>query len=337
MKLALYTLRRILYLLPALLGVSVIMFVVTRVLPGNPAYMIVGVHADKETVQAVIEKMGLDRPVWEQYLSYMGNLLQGDLGTAWRTSNPVWTDLKVRFPATIELSTLSLILAILWAVTLGVWSAVKKQDLLGRLADLVSAAGISIPEFWLGLILILVFFAYLNWAPAPLGRIASGVTPPKEITGFYLADSLVTGNGAALKASLAQLVLPVVTLAFVVGAPIMRLTQALMLETLQSDYVRAARAYGTPMRTIIFRHALRNVLLPVTTMIGLAYGYLLGGTVLVETVFSWPGMGKYAVDAMLSSDYAPIMAVVLLSAAIYLLVYLIIDVLHFVFDPRVRV
>ena len=283
MKLALYILRRFLYLLPALLGVSIIMFVVTRVLPGNPAYMIVGVHADEETLQAVIQKMGLDRPIWEQYLTYMGNLLQGDLGTAWRTNNPVWIDLRVRFPATIELSTLSLIVAVLWAVVLGVWSAVHKNGLVGRLADMISAAGVSIPEFWLGLILILVFFAYLNWAPAPLGRIANGVAPPKEISGFYLIDAGVTGNWAALKAATAQLVLPVVTLAFVMGAPIMRLTQALMLETMQSDYVRAARAYGTPMPVIIFHHALRNILLPVTTMIGLAYGYLLGGTVLVET------------------------------------------------------
>lgn len=336
MKLAFYIVRRILYLLPALFGVSVIMFVMTRVLPGNPAYMIVGVHADESTVQAVIEKMGLDRPLWQQYVKYVGDLLRGDLGTSWRTSSPVVADLRVRFPATFELSTLSLIVAIVWSVGLGIWSAVRKGSLVSRVADLVSAAGVSIPEFWLGLILILVFFAGLNIAPPPLGRLAPGVSPPRAITGLYTVDALVTGNWGALRAALAQLALPVATLAFVVGSPILRLTQTFMLEALQSDYVRAARAYGVPMRKIIFGHTLRNVLLPVTTMIGLIYGYLLGGTVLVETVFSWPGMGKYAVDAMLSSDYAPIMAAVLLSAAIYLLVYLVIDVLHFVLDPRMR-
>jgi peptide/nickel transport system permease protein len=310
--------------------------VITRVLPGNPAYMIVGVHADESTLQAVIKRMGLDEPLWRQYLNYMGNLLRGDLGTAWRTSNPVWVDLSTRFPATIELSTLSLILAVIWAIGLGVLSAVRKPSAVGYIADAVSAAGVSIPEFWLGLVLILIFFGNLNVAPPPMGRIALGINPPREITHFYTIDALLTGNWEALRAAIAQLVLPVATLAFVIGAPIMRVTRTLIDEALASDYVRAARAYGVPMRRIIFRHALRNVLLPVTTMIGMTYGYLLGGTVLVETVFSWPGMGKYAVDAMLASDYAPIMAVVLLSATMYLLVYLVIDVLHFVLDPRIR-
>ena len=336
MKLLIYIVQRILYLLPALIGVSIIMFVITRVLPGNPAYMIVGVHANEKTLQATIEKLGLDRPIWEQYVDYMGNLDTGDLGTAWRTSNPVTFDLKSRFPATIELSTYSLIFAIIWSIGLGVWAAVKDQGIVSRGADVVSAAGVSIPEFWLGLILILVFFSYLNIAPPPLGRIGLDVDAPQEITRLYTVDAVLTGNWEALRASLAQLALPVATLSFVIGAPVMRLTRTFMIEALQSDYVRAARAYGVPLRTIIFRYAFRNALLPVTTLIGMIYGYLLGGTVLVEMVFAWPGMGKYAVDSMLSSDYSPIMAVVLLSAAIYLVVYLIIDVLHFVLDPRTR-
>jgi peptide/nickel transport system permease protein len=296
----------------------------------------VGVHADEGTVQAVIEKMGLDRPLWQQYLSYMWDLLHGDLGVAWRTSNPVLVDLKTRFPATIELSTLSLLLGVTWAVSLGVVSAVRPKGLLRRASDVVSAAGVSIPEFWLGLILILVFFAKLNIAPPPMGRIAMGVRPPESITNIYTLDALITRNWPALRASVLQLALPVATLSFVVGAPTMRMTQTFMEEALESNYVRAARAYGVKQGTIVVRHALRNVLLPVTTMIGMTYGYLLGGTVLVETVFSWPGMGKYAVDAMNSSDYAPIMATVLLSALVYLLVYLLIDILHYVLDPRTR-
>jgi peptide/nickel transport system permease protein len=336
MKLTMFIGQRIFYLLPALIGVSLIMFFITRVLPGNPAYMMVGVHADEKTLQAAVEKMGLDQPIWRQYLSYMGNLISGDLGTAWRTSNPVWVDLKSRLPATIELSTYSLIFAVLWGLSLGIWAAVKDQSYVSRLGDVISAAGVSIPEFWLGIILILIFFSYLNWAPPPLGRISLAVEAPETITGLYTIDSILTGNWEAFRASAAQLVLPVATLAFVIGAPIMRLTRTFMVEALQSDYVRAARAYGVPSRKIVSRHALRNVLLPVTTIIGMIYGYLLGGTVLVEVVFSWPGMGKYAVDSMLSSDYSPIMAVVLLSAAIYLVVYLIIDVSHYLLDPRTR-
>lgn len=336
MRLPAFILQRLLYLLPALLGVSLIMFVVTRVLPGNPAYMIVGVHADESTLQAVIEKMGLDRPLHEQYFTYMGNLLQGDLGTAWRTSNPVVEDLKVRFPATIELSTYSLLVAVLWGVGLGVLAAVRRGSAVDHVADGISAAGVSIPEFWLGLILILVFYTQLNIAPPPLGRIGLDVSPPETITGLYTVDSLLTGNWEALRSSLAHLALPVLTLAIVVGAPIMRMTRSLMVDALESDFVRAARAYGIRRRDIVSRHAFRNVLAPIATMIGLVYGYLLGGTVLVETVFAWPGVGKYAVDSMLSSDFAPIMAVTLFSALIYLLVYLAIDVMQFIFDPRTR-
>ena len=312
------------------------MFVLTRVLPGNPAFMVVGLHADEEVLQATIERMGLDRPIPEQYINYIGQVIKGDLGTAWRTSYPVTHDLKFRFPATMELSTYSLLIAIFWSVILGVWSAVKSKSFVSKAADVVTAAGVSIPEFWLGIMLIVTLYSLWDIAPPPLGRIAMDVDAPKAITGLYVVDSILTRNWVALRSSSAQLALPVMTLAFVIGAPIMRLTRTFMLEALGSDYVRSARAYGLPQSTIIFRHALRNALLPMTTMIGMIYGYLLGGTVLIEKVFAWPGMGKYAVDAMLASDYSAIMAVVLVSASMYLVVYLIIDVVHFTLDPRTR-
>ncbi len=334
MPLLLYVGRRLLYLLIALFGVSVITFIITRVLPGNPAYLIVGVQADQSTVDAVVERLGLDLPLYEQYVRYLGALVTGDLGSSWRTGNPVTVDLAARWPATFELATAAMVLAVLWSVGLGVISALKRGGILDRVANWISGIGVSIPEFALGVLLLLVFFATLEIAPPPLGR-TLGTAPP-QVTGMYTVDALLAGDAAALRAALAQMVLPVATLAFVIGAPMLRVTRAFMRETLERQYIRSARALGIPRRSIVLRHAVPNVLLPVTTMIAMMYGYLLGGTVLVEFVFAWPGIGKYAVDSINASDYAPVMAVVLLSAATYLLVYLVMDLLHFVIDPRTR-
>jgi len=335
MRILAYIGQRLVLLIVALLGVSIITFVVTRVLPGNPAYLIVGVQADYSTVAAVIERLGLDRPIPEQYFLYMKQLFVGDLGSSWRTGNPVTFDLASRWPATIELATIAMLLAISWAIPLGLISALRRRSLTDRLAKILSGLGVSIPEFWLATLLILVFFAIFHIAPAPMGRI-NRVSPPDIITGMYLIDSLLTGNIAAFSAAGKQIILPAATLAFVIGAPLLRVTRAFMSEVLESQYIRSARAMGIPKRSLIFRHALPNVLLPVTTMIAVLYGYLLGGTVLVEYVFAWPGMGKYAIDSINSSDYAPVMAVVLLSALSYLIVYLLTDLLHFFIDPRTR-
>jgi ABC-type dipeptide/oligopeptide/nickel transport system permease component len=335
MTLALFVGRRLLLLCVTLVLVSVITFFTTRVLPGNPAYLIVGQHADAATVQAVTEDLGLDRSIPEQYALYVEQLASGDLGTSYRSGNPVNTDLGARWPATIELGTFAMLAAVAWAVLLGVAAALRPRSLVDRLASALSGAGVSVPDFWLGILLVLVFFNYLGVAPAPLGRIVD-VPAPEHVTGFYTVDSLLTGDWAALRASLAQLVLPVATLSFVIGAPLLRVTRTFMRKELASDYVRSARALGVPRRRVIARHALPNVLLPLTTMIALLYGYLLGGTVLVEVVFAWPGVGKYAVDSVAASDYAPVMAVVLLSAVSYLVVYLVTDVLHVAIDPRTR-
>jgi peptide/nickel transport system permease protein len=228
-----------------------------------------------------------------------------------------------------------MLLAIFWAIPLGLVSALRRRSLTDRLAKILSGLGVSIPEFWLATLLILFFFAVLHIAPAPMGRI-SRIAPPETITGMYLIDALISGNWKAFRASAAQIILPAATLAFVTGAPLLRVTRAFMFEVLDSQYIRSARAMGIPKPALIFRHALPNVLLPVTTMTAVLYGYLLGGTVLVEYVFAWPGMGKYAIDSINSSDYAPVMAVVLLSALSYLVVYLLTDLLHFFIDPRTR-
>lgn len=334
MPLAIYIGRRLVFLVVALFGVSLITFVVTRVLPGNPAYLIVGVQADESTVEAVIERLGLDRPIVEQYGHYMRQLFSGDLGDSWRTKNPVTTDIAVRWPATIELASMAAIMAVAWSVPFGVVSALRRRSLSDRLANVMSGFGVSIPEFWLGIILILVFFFHLDFAPPPIGR-SLGTVPP-DVTGLYTLDSVIAGDWGALRSALAQLILPALTLAVTTGAPLLRVTRGFMRETMASHHIRSARALGVPERSIVLRHALPNVLLPVSTMAAMMYGYLLGGTVLVEFVFAWPGIGKYAIDSINASDYAPVLAAVLLSACSYIIVYLIMDILHFIIDPRTR-
>lgn len=334
MQLAIYILRRLGYLVIALFLVSLITFVITRVLPGNPAYLIVGVQADQSTVDAVTERLGLNDPIHVQYVTYLGQLVDGDLGDSWRTGNPVTTDIGARWPATIELASLALVVAIAWSVPLGVLAALRRKSISNRVANLMGGLGVSIPEFWLALILLLVFFGTWQIAPAPLGR-TLGTVPP-DVTGLYTVDALIARDWPAFRAAAAQLILPAATLAFVTGAPLMRVTRGFMRQTMESAHIRSATALGVPKRSIVLRHALPNVLLPVSTMIAMMYGYLLGGTVLVEIVFAWPGIGKYAVDSINSSDFAPVLAVVLLSALSYLVVYLVIDVLHFGIDPRTR-
>ena len=335
MNLIIFTIKRLFHLLIALIIISAVTFVITRVLPGNPAYLIVGVQADYEILQSVIQKLGLDKPIYEQYKIYVFDFLQGNFGNSWRTGNTVIEDIIIRWPATFELSTLSIIIAVLWSIPLGIMSSLKNNSFSNYIAKVLSSLGISIPEFWLGTILLLIFFVNLGIAPAPMGRI-SFVDAPETITGLYLADSLITGNFEAFKMSLYQLYLPACTLAFVIGSPLLRVTKKCTEEVLDSQYIKFAKSLGVGNYTILFRHVLPNIILPVSTMVGILYGYLLGGTILVEYVYAWPGIGKYAIDSINSSDYSPVMAIVMLSAISYLIVYLIMDIFHFFMDPRSR-
>jgi peptide/nickel transport system permease protein len=327
--------RRLLQLIIVLLGLAAITFVVTRFL-GNPVYLLAGVQADEKTIETITRRLGLDRPLWEQYLIYVANLAHGDLGVSRFTSNPVMVDIGRRLPATLELSTAALLLGIAWTVPLGLLAARHKRSWLDRLAQGLVEAGVAIPSFWLGLLLVYLLFYQLNLFPAPLGRLGPTATAPPYVTGLYTVDSLLMGNWATFRAAFSHLALPAITLAFTSCPPILQITRNAMVEILRSDYIRAARSNGIPERTIFLRYALKNALLPVTTMIAMTYGYLLGGTVLVEVVFAWPGLGLYAVDAMNNSDYEPIVGVVLLSAVIYVVIYLITDILHFIIDPRLR-
>jgi peptide/nickel transport system permease protein len=331
-----YTVRRLLLLVPVLFGITIVAFALTHIVPRNPVYALVGTFADQRLVDETIKRYGLDQPLPVQYARYMGNLLRGDLGTSIRSGRPVVDEIRLRLPATLELTSLALLLALVVALALGTWAALQVNRLPDYLARLTALVGNSLPEFWLGLIFVFVFYYHLGWAPPPIGRIASGVAPPPTLTNLYLLDALLAGSWGTLRSAAAQLALPVITLAFVVMAPIMRTVRANVLEVLNAPYVRCARAHGLHPRRILLTYILRNALLSVVTLIAIVYGYLLGGAVLIEKVFSWPGLGLWAADAIVNQDFPVVQAFVLLAATFYLLVYLAADLLLALIDPRIR-
>jgi ABC-type dipeptide/oligopeptide/nickel transport system permease component len=329
-----FILRRLGYLIVSLLGVSIITFGATRLL-GNPVYLLVGTTYTKEMVENTTRELGLDRPVYEQYARYMFNLLHGDLGQSRYTFNPVNVDIQRRLPATLELATYSLLLGALWAIPAGCLAGRYRNSLFARIADFIARAGVSVPNFWLGLILIFLLYAVLHLLPPPLGRLSADTAVPPTITGWYTIDSLVAGNLKTFWASLKQLMMPALTLAFTTSPSLFQITRNTTESVYQTDYMRTAKSFGLSVWTIV-RYALKNILVPVLTMLAMTYGYLIGGTVLVEVVFAWPGLGLYAVDAMNHSDFEPIVGVVLLSALAYILVYLVTDIINALIDPRIR-
>jgi len=337
MKLWRYTLKRLIQLVPVLFGVSIIIFSISHVLPGDPVYLFVNpVEHTSEELEHMRKYLGLDRPLHEQYVTWLRGVLRGDLGRAWFTGQMVATDLKRRFPATFELTTVAMLIAILMAIPLGVLAAVHKGSWIDNISRPITILGVSVPSFWLGLILIYLLFFKLGIFPAPSGRIRIGVSPPTSITGLYLVDSLLTGNWVAFKSSLAQIALPAITLAFVTYASINRLMRSAMLEVLQSDFIRAARANGVPEREIYFHDAFRNALLAPLTMIGLIYRNLLAGSVVIERVFAWPGIGRYALDSIIVKDYNPVQGFVVFVALLTVAVFLLLDLAYFAIDPRIK-
>ena len=335
MRLLQYVAKRLLQLIPVLLGVSIIIFTISHVLPGNPVYVFVGLETTPEQIEEITKRLGLDKPLHEQYFIWLGNVLRGDLGESWFTSEPVAQDLIRRFPATFELTTAALFLAIAIGVPLGVLSAVYRNSWIDNFSRGITLVGVSVPSFWLGLILIYVLFYLLRIFPPPSGRIGLLVSPPDRITGLYLVDSILTGNWKAFSSSAQHLALPVMTEALVALAPITRLMRSSMLEVLGSEYIQAARANGVPERQIYFRDALRNALLAPLTFVALVYGNLLGGSVVIERIFSWPGIGRYALESIVVKDYNAVQGFVLMAAVLYVLVFLIVDILYFVIDPRI--
>jgi peptide/nickel transport system permease protein len=336
MSFASYLLRRLLLVVPTLFGVTLISFFLTYILPGNPALVKAGPLATPEYVAEVERQMGLDRPVWVQYGRYISGLFRGDLGESASTGRPVLEDFAQRLPATLELTLASLALAVLIGVPLGILSAVHRDRPIDHIGRIVGVAGVAMPSFWTGLLLIFVFFYLLGIAPAPLGRLGSGLSPPTSITGLYVVDSLLTGNWRTLGSSLAQLALPATTLAIGVMAPLARMVRATMLEILESDYIKAAWAAGLPRRRVIYGDALRNALIPVVTTLGVIFGFLMAGNAVVESVFAWPGIGNYAVTALMTKDSGPIQSFVLFVAVMYVVVNLLVDLVYGIVDPRIR-
>ncbi len=327
--------RRLAQSLPSIFGVMLISFVLTRALPGDPAVYFAGAMADAESIEQTRRALGLDRSWAMQFYLYVERLFQGDLGMSLGTGRPVIEELASRLPASLELTFLGLGLALAVAVPLGVLAATRRGSWVDHLCRLLVTAGVSLPTFFTGLFLIYVFYYLLGWAPSPLGRLDILYLSPAPVTGFYLIDSLLAGDGELFWASLRQLFLPAVTLGIFALAPIARMTRAAMLNALASDYIRTARAGGLARKTVLVTYALRNAALPVLTTLGMVFSFLLGANVLVEKVFSWPGIGSFAIEALVASDYAAVQGFVLTMALLFVIMNLFIDVVLTLIDPRV--
>ncbi len=328
--------NRLMTTLPALIGVVVISFLLTRVLPGDTAAYFAGPAATPQAIAEVKAKLGLDQPLTTQFVRYVGDLSKGDLGQSLTTGQSVLSDLRARLPASAELTLFGLILSLLIAVPLGITAAVKQGSLIDHACRIVATAGVSLPVFFTGLLLVYFFYFILQWSPAPLGRLDVFASAPPTVTGFYLIDSLIARDFTTFKSALAQLLLPGITLAIFSLAPIARITRASMLAVLSSEFIRTARASGLKSRTVIMTYAFRNAMLPVLTTLGMVFSFLLGANVLVEKVFAWPGIGSYAVEALIASDYAPVQGFVLSMAILYIILNLLIDLTYGLVDPRVR-
>ncbi|MDP1909039.1 MAG: ABC transporter permease [Hyphomicrobium sp.] len=314
----------------------VITFALTRLLPGDTAAYFAGPAATEEAIQEVRVKLGLDQPKYVQFVRYVQDLARGDFGQSLTTGQPVIRDITARLPASAELTLVGLTLSILIAIPLGVLAAVKEGSMIDHVSRVIATAGVSLPVFFTGLLLAYFFYFILGWAPAPLGRLDIIYSAPRHVTGFYLIDSLIARDMDVFWAAAKQLILPAATLAIFSLAPITRMTRASMLAVLSSDFVRTAKASGLSTRKVIITYAFRNALLPVITTLGMVFSFLLGANVLVEKVFAWPGIGSYAVEALIASDFAPVQGFVLVMAVLYVLLNLMIDLLYGVIDPRVR-
>jgi peptide/nickel transport system permease protein len=344
-----YILRRLISVIPTLIGVTLVIFLFQRLIPGDPAVAMLGEHATEENVARIREQFGLNRPPFldrdaladgdlagffdSQYVRYFRRLVHLDLGDSIHRRIAVAETLKERFPATLELSLLSMMIALMIGIPAGIASASRRNSTIDGVTMVGSLIGVSMPIFWLGIMLIMLFSVFLNWLPSG-ARLSTGVEI-QTITNLLLLDSLLTGNLTGFVDALKHIVMPAVALATIPAAIITRMTRSSMLDVLQEDYIRTASAKGLAERVVLFRHALKNAFLPVITIIGIQAGTLLAGAVLTETIFSWPGIGKWVYDAILGRDYPIVQGVTLLIALIFLLVNLAVDLSYAVLDPRI--
>lgn len=336
MRLARYIIRRLLFLIPVLLGALFLTFLLTRMVPGNPIERVAGPYASDEAVEQMKRDAGLLDPWYTQFVNYLKDLLQGDMGVSYQTNQPVIDDLRQRFPASFELVFYGMLLAVALAIPLGIISAMKQGTWVDHLTRVIAVLGVSMPIFWIALILISTFYTRLGWLPGPQGRLPISMTAPPRVTGLYTIDSLLDGDFDTFRAASEQLVLPVLTIGLIAMAPIARMTRATMIDALNSDYIRTARSLGLPTRVIVSKNALKNAIIPVLTLIAAVFGYAIGGEVLVEYIFTWPGLGKYSFDAIMGSDFPAVQGFIILAVAMYVLAYLIVDILIAILDPRIE-
>jgi len=345
-----YIIRRLISILPTLIGVTFVIFMFQRLIPGDPAVAMLGEHATQENVERIREQFGLNRPLFldrealvqgdlrgffdSQYIRYLGRLVRFDLGNSIHRRIPVAETLMLRFPATVELAFLSMLIAIIIGLPVGIASAARRNSVIDGVTMIGSLVGVSMPIFWLGLMEIMLFAVFLKWLPTG-GRLSSGVEV-ETITHLILVDSLLTGNIKAFIDALQHIIMPAAALATIPMAIIARMTRSSMLDVLQEDYIRTAKAKGLEERVVLFRHALKNAFLPVITIIGLQAGTLLAGAVLTETIFSWPGIGKWVYDSILGRDYPIVQGGTLLIAIIFLFINLLVDISYAWLDPRIH-
>ncbi len=344
-----YILKRLITVIPTLIGVTLIIFLFQRLIPGDPAVAMLGEHASEENVARIREQFGLDKPLFlnrdalvegdlagffdSQYVRYFDRLLHFDLGDSIHRRIPVVDTIKERFPATIELALVAMLIALIVGIPIGILSAARRNSLLDGVTRIGSLIGVSIPIFWLGIMEIMFFSVMLKWLPSG-GRLSPGMTI-EPVTSLLLLDALITGNGPGFWDALKHIIMPAIALATIPTAIITRMTRSSMLDVLQEDYIRTASAKGLGERVVLFRHALKNAFLPVITIIGIQIGSLLAGGVLTETIFSWPGIGKWVYDSILGRDYPIVQGVTLLIAIVFLLVNLLVDISYAILDPRI--
>jgi len=330
-----YISRRLFHLLLIMVGVSVLVFLMLRMIPGDPARLLLGEYASPDELARLRTQLGLDQSYLTQYAIYIKNLLQGDFGKSVRTGAPIVNEIEVRLLATIELSMAAMLIATILGIAAGVVSSVKQYSIFDYGSMFLALIGVSMPIFWLGLMLIYLLSVKFPVLPM-MGRITMGLEAP-PVTGLVVIDTLIAGQLGGFFDSLRHLILPSFTLATIPMAIVARITRSSMLEVLNKDYVRTARAKGLDEMIVILRHALRNAFLPVVTVLGLNLGLLLGGAVLTETIFSWPGLGRYVVDSLMARDYAAVQSCILIFAVVMALINLFVDLVYVILDPRIRV
>lgn len=330
-----FVVRRFATAVVALLGVTLIVFLLSRQV-GDPVFLLVGQTGTPEQLEALREQYGFNRPWYAQYLEYLGNLLNGDLGQSLFSRRPVTEELATYFPATLELALASLVVGVIITVPLGIAAALRPRSWIDRLSSGLVRFGVAMPTFWFGILLIFVFVYTLGIAPAPTGELDIGIPAPPHVTGMTVVDAMIAGQWRTFQNALAHLVLPTLTLAIGSFAALLALTRNVTERVLRSDFMRTARATGLPPQIAYGRYALKNVAPPILTQVAMTFGYLLGGTVLVEMVFAWPGIGQYSVLSMQRLDFAPVLGVALVTSAVYLTLYFISDVISLAIDPRIR-